>query len=218
MKKNSGFTLIELMIILSIVAVLLTVGVPSFNTDIHDRIYVIKDSDVYNVPKPYAALTESNLYNATSNLIAGDGTAAQSDTAKAALANTEGWYIFLDDETAAGNWLGEKGLSETLILEGTVIVTTFTPNLTSSSNSCRPKSGNGKVFFMNVLDASPVLSAATDTRPGRHLYGIAKSGIPPSANVVVTKGGEPTLCIGLECKAADLLKGVRKTYWREVEK
>jgi type IV pilus assembly protein PilY1 len=188
------------------------------NTDIHDRIYVIKDTDVYNVPNPYVTLTESNLYNATLNLVAGDGSAAQNDTAKAALANTDGWYIFLDDETVASNWLGEKGLSEALILEGTVIVTTFTPNLTSSSSSCNPQSGNGKVFFMNVLDASPVLSAATDKRPGRHLYGIAKSGIPPSPNVVVTKGGEPTLCVGTECKAADLLKGVRRTYWHEVEK
>ncbi|GMR01186.1 MAG: PilC/PilY family type IV pilus protein [Gammaproteobacteria bacterium] len=187
------------------------------DTDIHDRIYVLKDNDVYNVPSPYVTLTEADLYNATLNLVAGDGNSTQNDAAKAALDNSEGWYIFLDDETVASNWLGEKGLSEALILEGTVIVTTFTPNVSAQTSSCSPESGIGKVFFMNVLDASPVISAVTNKRPGRHLYGIAKGGIPPSPNVVVTKGGVPTLCVGTECKAADLLRGVRRTYWYEVE-
>jgi len=188
------------------------------DTDIHDRIYVIKDTDVYSAPTSYETLTESNLYNATLNLVAGDGSATQNDTAKAALDNTDGWYIFLDDETDSSVWQGEKGLSEALIIEGTVIVTTFTPNLSTATNSCSPQSGSGKVFFMSVLDASPVVTATTNRRPGRHLYGLSKSGIPPSPNVIVTKGGEPTLCIGTECKAADLIKGVRRTYWHEVEK
>ncbi len=186
------------------------------NMDIQDRIYMLKDTDVYNVPSSYVTLTESDLYNATLNLVAGDGTAAQNDAAKAALANTEGWYIYLDDETTAGNWKGEKGLSEALILEGTVIVTTFVPNTTTSS--CSPVAGNGKVFFMNVLDASPVITATTDRRPGRHLYGIAKTGIPPQPTTTLCKDCEPTICIGTECKAADFLKGVRRTYWHEVEK
>ncbi|HED35095.1 MAG TPA: pilus assembly protein PilY [Gammaproteobacteria bacterium] len=189
------------------------------DTGIHDRIYLLKDNDVYNVPASYVTLTEADLYNATLNLVAGDGDAAQNDAAKAALATTDGWYIFLDDETPAGNWLGEKGLSEALILEGTVIVTTYVPNTSGAASACSPKSGIGKVFVMDVLDASPVLGAATDKRPGRHLYGgLAKGGIPPTPNVVVTKGGEPTLCVGTECKAADLIKGVRGTFWNEVEK
>lgn len=186
------------------------------NIDIHDRIYVMKDTDVYNVPSSYVTLTEADLYNATLNLVAGDGSSAQNDTAKAALANTEGWYIYLDDETAAGNWEGEKGLSEALILEGTVIVTTFVPK--TATSSCSPEAGNGKVFFMNILDASPVITATTDKRPGRHLYGIAKTGIPPQPTTTLCKDCEPTICIGTECKAADFLKGVRRTYWHEVEK
>jgi len=187
------------------------------DTKTHDRIYLLKDNDVYNVPNPYVTMTEAGLYNATLNLVAGDGDATQNEAAQLALDSSEGWYIYLDDETVASNWLGEKGLSEALILEGTVIVTTFTPNVSSATSSCSPESGIGKVFFMDVLDASPVVTATTDKRPGRHLYGIAKGGIPPSPNVVVTKGGEPTICVGTECKAADLLKGVRGTYWYEVE-
>ena len=186
---------------------------------------MLKDKDIYSAPGTYVTLTEADLYNATLNLAGGEGVVSGNDAlqlaAKAALGNTEGWYIFLDDETPAGNWLGEKGLSEALILEGTVIVTTFTPTppqATVLDNCTLQQAGTGKVFFMNVLDATPVITASTDKRPGRHLYDISKSGIPPTPTVIVTKGGEPTLCIGTECKAADLIKGVRKTYWYEVEK
>jgi len=187
------------------------------DTDIHDRIYMLKDKDVYNIPSSYVTLTESDLYDATLNLVAGNGSAAQNDAAKAALASTEGWYIFLNDDVS-GNWLGEKGLSESLILENTVYVTTFTPKLSASVNSCSPEPGTGKLFAMDITNAAPVPSASTSQRPGRNLFGIAKGGIPPAPNVVVTKGGEPTICIGTECKAADLIKGVRRTFWHEVEK
>lgn len=196
------------------------------NTDVHDRIYLLKDKNIYSAPGTYVTLTEADLYNATLNLAGGEGVDTSGNdalqvAAKTALGNTEGWYIFLDDETTSGAWLGEKGLSEALILEGTVIVTTFTPTppqATVLDNCTLQQAGTGKVFFMNVLDATPVITASTDKRPGRHLYGIAKSGIPPTPTVIVTKGGEPTLCVGTECKAADLIKGIRKTFWYEVEK
>ncbi|HED33084.1 MAG TPA: hypothetical protein ENJ08_02550 [Gammaproteobacteria bacterium] len=196
------------------------------NIDAHDRIYLLKDKNIYNAPSSYVTLTEADLYNATANLAGGEGVSGTDksiqNAAKALLDTTEGWYVFLDDETSASNWLGEKGLSEALILEGTIIVTTYTPfdpATAPPTNSCTAnEAGTGKVFFMNVIDATPVVTADTDMRPGRHLYGVAKSGIPPTPTVIVTKGGEPTLCVGTECKAADLIKGVRKTFWYEVEK
>lgn len=188
------------------------------NIRTHDRIYLLKDKNVYNIPDPYVTITEDDLYNATLNLAAGDGTDAQNDAAQLALSNTEGWYIYLDDETDAGNWIGEKGLAEALILKGTVIVTTYTPGEKTTADGCLPKPGTGKSFFMNVLDASPVITASTDKRDGRHLYGVTKGGIPPTPNVVVTKGEEPALCIGTQCMDADLLRGARRTYWYEVEK
>lgn len=195
------------------------------NIDTHDRIYLLKDKDIYSTPSTYATLTEADLYDATLNLAGGEGVSTSGNdalqvAAKTALSNAEGWYILLDDETSAGNWLGEKGLSEALILEGTVIVTTFTPTppgATQLDNCTLQQAGTGKVFFMNVLDATPVITASTDKRPGRKLYGIAKSGIPPTPTVIITKG-DATLCVGTECKAADLIKGVRKAYWYEVEK
>ncbi|VAW53482.1 Type IV fimbrial biogenesis protein PilY1 [hydrothermal vent metagenome] len=200
------------------------------NLAVHDRIYLLKDKNIYNVPDyvnpSYQPLTEAELYNATENLagaegVTGAGTPAENtsaqDAALTALGNTEGWYIFLDDETSTGNWIGEKGLSEALILGGSVIVTTFVPRDDTAASICSPQSGQGKVFFMNALDASPVVTSTTNNRPGRHLYNIAKEGIPPGVVTSIPENGVPTICIGSECKAAEMVRGVRRTFWNEVE-
>ena len=182
---------------------------------IRDRIYMLKDKDIYRKPSSYDTIYAADLYDATLNLVAGDGTTAQQDAAKAALDSSKGWYVNLDDE-ATGNWIGEKGLAETLILDGVLVATTFTP-ANSSTSSCKPQSGTGKVYFMDIADASPAYPSALDKRAERHID-LEKGGIPPSPNAVIPKGGETTLCVGTECMAADLSRGVRKTYWYEVEK
>jgi hypothetical protein len=166
-------------------------------------------------------LTEADLHDATKNLVAGDsGTGAAADAARAAelasIKAAEGWYIKLDDETTTGTWLGEKGLAEPLIIEGVAVVTTFTPITTTVTGSCVPQAGSGKVYYLDVLDASAAYPSDLDVRVDRH-KNLARSGIPPSPNVVITKDGEPTLCIGTECELADFGLGVRKTYWYEVE-
>ena len=187
------------------------------DTVIHDRIYLLKDNDVFKTPATYSTLTESDLYDATLNFVAGDGNAAQKEAAQTGLDSSDGWFISLDEE-GTGAWIGEKGLSEALILDGVVIVTTFTPTTAASaSSSCKPQSGTGKVFFLDALDASPAYPSDADLRPERHRV-LDKGGIPPSPNVIITKGGEPTLCIGTECQPADFSRGLRKTFWYEVEK
>jgi type IV pilus assembly protein PilY1 len=187
------------------------------DSDIHDRIFVLKDYDVFNAPSSYETLTDADLYNATLNLIAGDGNETEKKAARTGLDNADGWYIDLDDASNPGTWIGEKGLAEALILDGVVIVTTFTPTTSSTStSSCAPQSGTGKVYFMDILDASPAYPTDSDGRTERPQE-LEKGGIPPSPNVIITKGGVPTLCIGTECQAADLSKGIRKTFWYEVE-
>lgn len=186
------------------------------DTKIQDRIYMLKDYDVFKTPATYKKLTEADLYNATLNHIGGDGSEAEKAAAKTGLENADGWYIKLDEEDT-GNWIGEKGLSEALILDGIVIVTTFTPtNAASTSSSCKPQSGIGKVYYLDTLDASPAYASDADIRSER--VKPLKDGIPPSPNVIITKGGEPTICIGTQCELANVSKGVRKTFWYEVEK
>ena len=182
---------------------------------IQDRIYMLKDKDIYKKPATYTTLTESDLYDATLNLVGGDGNSAQQDAAKSALDSSDGWFIKLDDEDNPGSWIGEKGLSETLILDGVLIVTTFVPNNTSTV-SCKPQSGTGKVFFLDIADASPAYPSNLDVRPERHIP-IVKGGIPSTPSGMITKDGEPTVCIGTECFAASMSTGVRKIYWYEVE-
>ena len=192
------------------------------NDVVHDRIYMLKDRQT-ELTKTYKTnITEAKLHDATDNLAGGDGgTGVTGDAVRSAelskIQNAEGWYIDLEDENNPGTWIGEKGLAEPLILEGQVIVTTYTPNVFASTNSCEPNIGLGKVYFMDILDATPTYPQNVDKRPQRHVL-LARGGIPPTPNVIITKGGEPTLCIGTECGAADLALGVRKTYWYEVEK
>lgn len=188
---------------------------------IQDRIYVLKDKDIYTKPSIYNTLIESDLYDATLNYIGGegvalDGTTSVQDAAKTALDSSDGWMIKLDDEDSPGSWIGEKGLAETLIIDGVLVVTTFTPN-NNTVVSCKPQSGTGKVYLMDIADATPAYPSSVDERVERHID-LEKGGIPPSPSVVIPKDGEPTLCIGTECAAADLSRGVRKTYWYEVEK
>jgi len=191
------------------------------NDVIHDRIYMMKDRKT-GLTTSYTTLTEADLHDATDNLAGGDsGTGAAADAArnveKAKLAAAEGWYIDLEDEANPGTWIGEKGLAEPLILEGVAIITTYTPNAYTAIKSCEPNIGGGKVFFLDILDATPAYPSNVDERAERH-QPLTRGGIPPSPNVIITKGGEPTLCVGTECQAADLGLGVRKTYWYEVEK
>jgi type IV pilus assembly protein PilY1 len=195
--------------------------------DIRDRIYMLKDRKTglltSNTDYKYdpdlltpAPLTESDLHNATANIAGGDAADdATRDAELASISGAEGWYIYLDDENNAGSWLGEKGLSEALIIEGVAIVTTYTPNLTYSADSCEPNIGLGKVFFLDMLDATPAFPSSIDVRGERHIK-LARGGIPPTPNVVITDDGVPSICIGTECSKADLGLGVRKTYWYEV--
>jgi type IV pilus assembly protein PilY1 len=189
------------------------------STAVHDRIYMLKDRKT-GLTTSYSLI--SNLHDATDNLAGGDGgTGAAGDLVRDAeltkIQSADGWYIDLEDESNPGTWLGEKGLAEPLIIEGHMILTTYTPNVFASSNSCEPNIGLGKVFFMDLRDATPSFPQNVDKRPQRHIS-LQRGGIPPSPNVIITKGGRPTLCIGTECQAADFNLGVRKTYWYEVEK
>ena len=188
------------------------------NKVIHDRIYMLKDYNTGLVTNPadYQTLKETDLHDATDNLAGGDGA---NDAARKAelskIAAKDGWYINLDNETT-GAWEGEKGLAEPLIIEGNAIVTTYVPDFTTSVNSCTPAAGNGKVFFLDIIDATPTFPQSVDKRPQRHID-LVRGGMPPSPNVIITEGGEPTLCIGTECQQADFGLGIRKTYWYEVE-
>ena len=190
-------------------------------TRIHDRIYLFKDRDIFDKPASYVTLTDSDLYDATQNLAstpanANAATIAASDQAITDLDAADGWFIDLDNEASPALFLGEKGLAEPLIVEGNIIITTFVPETGVSINSCTPSEGKGKVFFIDIIDATASYPSDADSRSERHIP-LASAGIPPSPNVIITSDGVPTTCIGTECRSLGNV-GLRKTFWYEVEK
>ncbi len=204
------------------------------NTTIHDRIYMIKDRNTglltandqykYDVDdtdptlRVLGALTETNLKNVTANLAGGEGITAGGNTQTDeidAIGSGDGWYINLSDEDNSDAWIGEKGLAEPLIIEGIAVISTYIPPAAAPAGTCIAPEGFGRAFLIDVEDGTAAYPSDADLRSERHME-LSRAGIPPSPNVVITSDGEPTLCIGTECQAADFGLGIRKTYWYEV--
>jgi len=151
------------------------------------------------------------------------GTSAQIGSAVATLNTKKGWYIILDDEANPGFFIGEKSLSEPLILDGVAIVTTYIPRdiggTATPADACTPRAGTGSVFFVNITDGTPTYDLSKDgdkTREDRRQY-LKHAGIPPSPNIIVTKDGTAQ-CVGTECAKTTLIQNTQKTYWHEQEK
>ncbi|NNL07208.1 MAG: PQQ-binding-like beta-propeller repeat protein, partial [Gammaproteobacteria bacterium] len=187
------------------------------NRDIHDRMYMLRMDSIFNAPSTYTTVTEADLFDTTDNTI-GEGSATQKAAAVTNLGSAEGWYITFNE--LDGSFLGEKALAEPLILGGVGLVTTFIPeDLNPSLDSCVPKEGTGLLYFVNVTDGTPTFNIAgtiDKTREDRKEY-LKRGGIPPTPSVIITEGGTPTLCIGTECKAANMSLDLQKMYWYEIE-
>ena len=186
-------------------------------TDTHDRAYMIRDYDVYSVPASYTTITEADLFDTTANKI-GEGSLIDVAAAKASLSTASGWYITFEEMN--GSFVGEKALSEPLILSGVAIFTTFIPAAAGlTSDMCKANDGTGAIYFVNVVDGTPTDDNTEDgdkTREDRRVL-LARGGIPPTPRVIITADGVPTLCVGTECSKADDVGTVQKMYWYEVE-
>ncbi len=179
-----------------------------------DRLYMIRDTDIYDVPSSYTLLTESDLYDATSNDV-GELSGTPQQTAISQLQSSDGWYIRLGS--------GEKSLSAPLVLGGVAIMTTFKPF--SGSNACDPPGGGeGGVYYLNLANAAPVYNfdgagddnalTASDRR-----HTLAAPGIPSQTKVVVSLDNDGfasmTVLHGKE-KGQDSTSNMPvKTFWFE---
>jgi Tfp pilus tip-associated adhesin PilY1 len=184
---------------------------------IRDRMYMMRQNDIYNAPTTYTTITEADLFDTTDNTI-GEGTATQKAAAVTNLGTAQGWYISFEE--LDGSFIGEKALAEPLIIGGVGLVTTYVPeDLGTTTQSCVPKAGTGMLYFVNVTDGTPTFNIAgtvDKTREDRKEY-LKRGGIPPSPTVIITEGGTPTLCVGTECGEANLSLSLQKMYWYEIE-
>ncbi|MDH5425636.1 MAG: PilC/PilY family type IV pilus protein [Gammaproteobacteria bacterium] len=194
------------------------------NTDNHDKIYMLRDPYVFNKPPatdPYGSagtgIVESDLYDASSNTI-GQGSATAAATEVALLNAASGWYIDLKESD--GSYVGEKGLSEVLIIGGLVVATTYVPLETNSADACKPADGTGYVYFMSVTDATPkfnfdTLVDSTDNLTAEDRRNkLVRGGIPPNPAPIYTKDGS-AIIVGTEPVQNPDNDQARKLFWYE---
>src|SRR5690606_30315330 len=91
------------------------------STSTQDRLFSVRDWNIFNVPTTYPLVTTADVYDATDNLVAeGDNKEAEITE----INGSDGWYIDLED-TVTGTNLGEKSLSEASTAQGNIFFTTF---------------------------------------------------------------------------------------------
>jgi len=192
------------------------------NTTAHDRIYMLKDSYIYSAPPVNAygtlttGITEADLYDASLNII-GQGDQTAVDLAVTELDSKDGWFIELKEPN--GSYIGEKGLSEVLIIEGLVVATTYIP-ATGDVEACKPVDGFGYVYFMSLTDATPKYNFDTVVDSSDNLTAedrrkkLTRGGIPPNPAPIFTKDGS-AIIVGTEPVDNPGDDRPKKLYWYE---
>lgn len=181
--------------------------------NIVDRIYMLRDEHVFDVPTNYQMRTETDLYDATENII-GQGSGTSREEAIQQLSGKQGWYIRLTGP-------GEKVVSPALIVNGVAILSTFVPE--ASDDPCQPGTGVGAAYYLNVSNATPTfdffqpVDGSTLTREDRKLT-LQTPGIPPDTAFIVTEqDGELVNVVlhGKELGEDPTSDAAVRTYWYE---
>jgi|TARA_B100002003_G_scaffold247265_1_gene278468 type IV pilus assembly protein PilY1 len=182
------------------------------NEVIDDRFYSFRSSDVFAPPASYVAKTESDIYDATANLLGTEGDSLTEEDLAAEIAQF----------TAASGWLmdlersGEKVLANSLTVNNQVIFTTYEPNNTSGSG-CTAAIGTSRVYVVSVVDGVPLLDVDEDgdkDKTDRSLT-LSTSSIAPEPFALVPETGDPIILVGPETPVEDLDFGNLsvRTYW-----
>lgn len=165
---------------------------------VRNRVYAFRD---YNpglgAPSTgQTPITDANLYDATSDVLAdgADTTTGTYTSALTAIQSSKGWYVQLVPNPAATTYtyVGEKGLSETTIFQGTVYATTYTPADASALTGCRPMAeGIAKIYAMNVLTGGT--NTNLNHTGGNERFIEIGGGIPSGVVVAIRPGGVTSL-------------------------
>jgi type IV pilus assembly protein PilY1 len=193
------------------------------NTLIQDRIYMLKDTDIFSPPGTYVTVDEGDLFDATDNVI-GEGNSTDQAAALGNLETANGWYIVLEDPPT-GNFIGEKVLGRPLIVSGTAVVPSFIPNDPNAGGPvCGPNEGIGLLYFLNVSDATPVRNyddagSETDLTRSDRTVQLTRGGITPSPTLIIAEDSTGTTqaagCAGTDCFGMPDPRVPTKTYWYE---
>jgi type IV pilus assembly protein PilY1 len=189
------------------------------DVNVTDRFYMIKDSAVWTKPLTYAMVTESDLYDATDNLVQ-DGTASQITNAQNSLASLSGWYMDLG--------YSEKSYSRAVLYDSLVLFTTFSAERSAELAACEAQGavGVGRAYAVNMANAAAVIDGfggQEGTLDGDDRSKVLSMlGIPPSPTLVfpegenaATLGNVVKALVGLE-EVAEWPERLRPIFWEEV--
>ncbi len=115
------------------------------NKTIEDRFYSFRTDTLFTNSNE-GTLIESELYDATENLIQIGSTTQQATAKEAFSSTTGGWYITLQGD-------GEKVLSRALTAGGSVYFNTYEPS--SSNAACSASIGKNRAYSVRLTNASP---------------------------------------------------------------
>ena len=181
------------------------------NQDVHDRFYVLEDSDVLGGSPMTLPLTEASLYDSTDNAIQDGTDQATIDAAKAQRSSKPGWYLRLEESSTSQ--IGEKALSKASIFSGILFLTTYLPENPSSTSvaaACSAAAGVGRVYAMDLRDGSSVFgfnSTVAGLDKNDRFVQLNHVGIPPEVQIIIPGGGStggsggskiPVLLVGTE--------------------
>jgi type IV pilus assembly protein PilY1 len=189
------------------------------NQDVSDRLYAVRDKFIDAMPDtdgdnladsgyPQAGgpITNADLVDVSTTVL---------DTS-AATRGAMGWYYDFD----ATGTDGEKVLSAPTVIAGTVLFTTYVPDLSNATDLCSAHIGGGYAYNLNILTTK----AAIDWDEDGTLEDVADrqkqlgGGIPSDVVPVFTKEGVVGI-VGVEGGASQLgaLTGLPRyrTYWYE---
>ena len=191
------------------------------NDEIDDRIYMLKDSNAFSA---LTAANYSDLESVKESNLSDLTTAGSTELDD--LGTTDGWMIrLLGTDNRGDTTEGEKVLAAPLIFDGSLIITTYTPN--TEPDPCRPdNTGVGKVYFLSLTTAEPIFNYFTDGSdtekwtPDDRAHILPNGGIPPGATYYVisqtdSEGNEVTSAgvgVGKTIFPGDA-QVLNKTYW-----
>lgn len=122
-----------------------------FDTTVTNRFYMIKDPNIGKSVSSFTTITESDLYDTTSNLIQ-VGTTSQQTTAQTAMNSAKGWYVTLNS--------GEKVVGNAVVVSGGVYFGTNQP-ASASSDSCT-NLGTARNYTVDFLNGGAMFDYNSD--------------------------------------------------------
>lgn len=175
------------------------------NQGIEDRFYSFRTPLTTGPASSDTTLTESNLYDATSNLVQ-RGDTSEKATAESNFASlTGGWYIRLTRP-------GEKVLTRALTSNGTLFFNTYEPN--TATEACQAAIGINRAYAVNLLNATPYQTSVTGNPDDRFTQANSGGGLlaPPQVycqgeTCVVLQGGPSLPPLTLD------MPPIGKTFW-----